>query len=59
MPLEAKKFSKVDRDWAKLMAKAFEVGIVTEATANEILVASLPTMYGELERCQKSLEGRR
>jgi len=57
MPLEAKKFSKVDKDWGKLMSKAFEIGIVIEATASDLLQASLPAMYGELEKCQKSLEG--
>jgi dynein heavy chain len=28
MPLEAKKFAKVDKDWAKLMAKAVETGTI-------------------------------
>lgn len=57
MPMEAKKFSKVDKDWAKLMAKAYETSIVVDAAANETLQASLPVMYSELEKCQKSLEG--
>mmetsp|Transcript_17913 Transcript_17913/g.16185 ORF Transcript_17913/g.16185 Transcript_17913/m.16185 type:complete len:3436 (+) Transcript_17913:1-10308(+) len=57
MPMEAKKFSKIDKDWAKIMAKAYETQIVTEACANEILRAALPVMYSELEKCQKSLEG--
>lgn len=30
---------------------------MVEASANEVLRASLPAMYGELEKCQKSLEG--
>ena len=57
MPMEAKKFSKVDKDWAKLMTKAYDTGIVIDAAANETLQASLPVMYSELEKCQKSLEG--
>ena len=57
MPLEAKKFSKIDKEWAKVMAKAYETQIVTECCANEVLRAALPVMYQELEKCQKSLEG--
>ena len=57
MPLEAKKFAKVDKDWLKLMQKATDTGLVTEACANEALRAALPVMYAELEKCQKSLEG--
>eukprot|EP01040_Poterioochromonas_malhamensis_P004773 gene4773-5123_t len=57
MPMEAKKFAKIDKEWAKIMAKAYETQIVTEASANEILRSALPVMYSELEKCQKSLEG--
>jgi dynein heavy chain len=57
MPTEAKKFGKVDKDWQKIMATAASVGNVVEASANEVLKASLPVMYTELEKCQKSLEG--
>ena len=57
MPKEAKKFSKVDKDWAKLMAKAGDTQNVVECCADELLRNSLPTMYTELEKCQKSLEG--
>lgn len=57
MPMEAKKFAKIDKEWAKVMAKAYETQLVTEASANEILRAALPVMYSELEKCQKSLEG--
>ena len=39
------------------MTKAFEVQIVIPACANEVLRSSLPVMYSELEKCQKSLEG--
>lgn len=57
MPMEAKKFAKIDKEWAKVMAKAYETQLVIEASANEILRAALPVMYSELEKCQKSLEG--
>ncbi|CAM9820421.1 unnamed protein product [Heterosigma akashiwo] len=57
LPMEAKKFAKVDKDWAKIMAKATEQALVVEACANELLRTSLPVMYAELEKCQKSLEG--
>ena len=57
MPMEAKKFGKVDKDFQKIMAKAFETQIVVPCCANEILRTSLPVMYTELEKCQKSLEG--
>jgi len=57
MPMEAKKFAKVDKDWAKIMSKATEQQLVVECCANELLRSSLPAMYMELEKCQKSLEG--
>eukprot|EP00941_MAST-03F_sp_MAST-3F-sp1_P001388 g1388.t1 len=57
MPMEAKKFSKVDKDWAKVMAKAADTANVLQCCANELLKNSLPVMYSELEKCQKSLEG--
>ena len=57
MPLEAKKFSKIDKNWTKAMTKAEETSIVTTCCSNELLRNSLPIMYAELEKCQKSLEG--
>jgi len=57
LPKEAKKFAKVDKDWAKIMTKASECRNVVECCADELLQNTLPTMYGELEKCQKSLEG--
>lgn len=57
MPKEAKKFGKVDKDWAKMMTKASETRNVVECCEDELLRTSLPNMYGELEKCQKSLEG--
>ena len=57
MPVEAKKFVKLDKDWAKLMAKASETLLVIECCENEQLRTLLPVMYEELERCQKALDG--
>ena len=57
MPLEAKKFNKVDKDWVKIMLKAVETGGVVDCCKNELVKNSLPVLYAELERCQKSLEG--
>ena len=57
MPVEAKKFVKLDKDWAKLMAKASETCLVLECCENEQLRTLLPVMYEELERCQKALDG--
>ncbi|OQS05067.1 dynein heavy chain, outer arm [Thraustotheca clavata] len=57
MPVEAKKFAKIDKDWIKIMTKANETGNVVAACANEALKSTLPILFGELEKCQKSLEG--
>ncbi|KAF4132123.1 Dynein heavy chain C-terminal domain [Phytophthora infestans] len=57
MPLEAKKFAKIDKDWLKVMSKAAEVGFVVSCCSNELLRSTLPSLFGELEKCQKSLEG--
>ncbi|GLD99919.1 hypothetical protein PINS_up008647 [Pythium insidiosum] len=57
MPLEAKKFAKIDKDWIKIMTKASEIGVVVACCSNELLRSTLPILFGELEKCQKSLEG--
>ena len=57
MPKEAKKFSKVDKSWGKIMMNASECRNVVDSCADELLRSSLPTMYSDLEKCQKSLEG--
>ncbi|RHY37518.1 hypothetical protein DYB25_000117 [Aphanomyces astaci] len=57
MPVEAKKFQKIDKDWAKIMTKSVEIKNVVQCCASELLKSCLPTMYAELEKCQKSLEG--
>jgi dynein heavy chain len=57
MPVEAKKFSKINKDWEKLMLRAAETKLVISCCGNELLRTTLPALYGELEKCQKSLEG--
>lgn len=57
MPVEAKKFSKINKDWEKLMIRAAEVKLVVASCSNELLRTTLPVLYSELEKCQKSLEG--
>eukprot|EP01042_Synura_sphagnicola_P000006 gene6-7_t len=57
MPLEAKKFAKVNKDWEKLMHRASESKLVVQCCGNELLRNTLPALYSELEKCQKSLEG--
>ena len=57
MPVVAKKFQKVDKDFAGLQSRAAETGVVTAACGSELLRLALPPMFEELERCQKSLEG--
>lgn len=57
MPLEAKKFAKIDKNWIKLISKASTVVYVVPCCSNEVLRNTLPMLYGELEKCQKSLEG--
>lgn len=57
MPFEAKKFAKIDREFVKIMNKAAETQVVVSCCANELLRNTLPVLYDELEKCQKSLEG--
>jgi len=40
-----------------LQLTAQEKGFVVDCCANEVLRMSLPQMFEELEKCQKSLEG--
>ena len=56
MPVVARRFAKIDKDWVRVMAKAYNTGLVVEATSNELLRASLPVMFNELEKCQKNLD---
>lgn len=57
MPIVAKKFQKIDKDFVSIMQRANENTLIVPACANEVLRLSLPGMFDELEKCQKSLEG--
>lgn len=57
MPTEAKKFAKINKDWEKIMCRAAETKLVVPCCGNELLRTTLPALYSELEKCQKSLEG--
>ncbi|OEH76364.1 dynein gamma flagellar outer [Cyclospora cayetanensis] len=56
MPGEAKRFHAIDKDWARIMARASETLVVVECCQNELLKQLLPTLFSGLESCQKSLE---
>lgn len=56
MPLEAKKFVGIDKNWLKLMEKAVETKKVVQCCQNDMLKDFLPDLYTNLEVCQKSLE---
>ena len=57
MPLEAKKFSKIDKEFCKIMEKSKDTHNVIKCCSSDVLKNSLPILHQELERCQKSLEG--
>merc|ERR1719174_1669073 len=56
MPMEAKKFQQIDKDWVKIMQKSAEAKLVVPCCQNDILKQMLPTLSSGLETCQKSLE---
>lgn len=56
MPLEAKKFAGIDKNWLKIMEKAVETKKVIPCCQNEMLKDFLPDLQKNLEICQKSLE---
>ena len=57
MPVEAKKFHKVDKEWGKMMIKSQQTELVFACTEDEVLRENLPPMFSELEACQRALEG--
>eukprot|EP00937_MAST-01D_sp_MAST-1D-sp2_P000194 g194.t1 len=57
LPLEARKFAKVTKDWSQIMNQTKQMRNVVACCGNELLNTHLPTMYSELQRCQKSLDG--
>jgi len=56
MPMEAKKFAQIDKDWIKIMQKSAETRLVVPCCQNDMLKQMLPVLAGGLETCQKSLE---
>merc|ERR1719498_769155 len=56
MPMEAKKFQQIDKDWVKIMAKSAETKLVVGCCQNDMLKQMLPVLSQGLEACQKSLE---
>ena len=56
MPVEAKKFAGIDKNWLKIMEKAVETKKVIQCCQNDMLNDFLPELQKNLEICQKSLE---
>jgi dynein heavy chain len=56
MPMEAKKFQQIDKDWIKIMQKSAEAKLVVPCCQNDMLKQMLPVLAQGLETCQKSLE---
>ncbi|KAL3930957.1 MAG: hypothetical protein SGPRY_001318 [Prymnesium sp.] len=58
MPLEAKRFQNIDKNWEKMMGKAFETrNVVQYCFGNDVLKNLLPHLLEQLEVCQKALSG--
>jgi len=58
MPVITRLFLKVDKEFvSRFMAKARETKLVTECCLNEYMRNILPSLYSDLEQCQKALDG--
>ena len=58
MPADTRVFMKVDKEWTtRLMNKAKDVKNVVDSCQNEYIKNMLPTMFSDLEKCQKALDG--
>jgi dynein heavy chain len=58
MPQDTRVFQKVDKEWTtRLMTKAHDLTNVVECCQNEYIKNMLPTMFADLEKCQKALDG--
>lgn len=49
MPTESKKFSKIDKDWLKLMERANEQRNVVQCCTNDVLKSMLGPLQEDLE----------
>jgi len=55
LPQEAKRFAMIDKQWVKIMSKAYEVkNVVLFCYGNELL-AGLPYLRDQLDACQRQL----
>ena len=55
LPQEAKRFAMIDKQWVKIMSKAYEVkNVVLFCYGNELL-AGLPYLQDQLDACQLQL----
>ena len=58
MPQEAKRFQSIDKNWEKIMQKAFETrNVIQYCFGNDVLKNLLPHLLEQLEVCQKALSG--
>ncbi|TMW45046.1 hypothetical protein DOY81_009872 [Sarcophaga bullata] len=58
LPLEAKRFSNIDKNYVKIVYRAREIPNAVECcTGEETLATSLNWLFDQLETCQKSLTG--
>jgi len=58
LPQESKRFQNIDKNWEKVMTKAFETrNVVQYCYGNDHLQDVLPHLLEQLEICQKALSG--
>ena len=58
LPAEAKRFASIDKNYMKVMTKAFETpNVVQCCCGSDLLKNLLPHLNEQLELCQKSLTG--
>jgi len=54
--MQAKSFMGIDKNWMKIMEKAYETKKVIPCCQNDMLKDFLPDLFKKLEECQKMLE---